>query len=397
MNRIESVSRKDARVAEKLARHKAFWERAEANSLLRSVGLFAPSLPVHLPQADGTEITRAETLTPDMVDPAAMVAEVERWLSGTPDVRMSAPRQSVAVFGTGDLLPFSQPFHKIPWLEAMLGCPITMTEGQIWNEHYPGGAEAFLEKGADIERSPWLELYREFVRLLRNRLDDRFPVTANTLLRGTCDLVAAVMGVQEACIGWIEQPKVMARLLRVVTDAHLAVVAAGNELLEPYADGPAEGGFMSGFGLWAPGPVTRMQADHSTLLSPDMYERQILPFDLEIIRSCPHCIFHLHNPGLHVAPALLEVDELDVIEVVVDPYPREERKPYEMDMYRKILERKPLILDVNFPSWEEAEWVLAELPHRGLNVNARFVPRVFEQLPPDVPAAERYLFGAQGA
>jgi hypothetical protein len=36
---------------------------------------------------------------------------------------------------------------------------------------------------------------------------------------------------------------------------------------------------------------------------------------------------------------------------------------------------------------------LAQLPHRGLNINARFVPKVFEQLPPDVPAGERYLFG----
>jgi len=48
MNRIESVSRKDARIAEKLGRHKAFWERAQENSLLRSVGVFAASMPVTL-------------------------------------------------------------------------------------------------------------------------------------------------------------------------------------------------------------------------------------------------------------------------------------------------------------------------------------------------------------
>jgi hypothetical protein len=221
-------------------------------------------------------------------------------------------------------------------------------------------------------------------------LHDRFPVSANTLFRGTCDLVAAVIGVKEAAMGWIDDPALMAELLRVVTDVQLAVVKAGNELVEPIADGPLEGGYMSGFGVWAPGPVARMQADHSTLLSPDMYEQQILPFDKEIIRSLPYCILHLHNPGLHVAPALLEVDELNVIEVVVDPYPNDDRKPYEMDMYRRILERKPLLLDVNFPSWEEAEWVVDELPHRGLNVNARFAPEVYEQLPVDLPFSETY-------
>ena len=111
-----------------------------------------------------------------------------------------------------------------------------------------------------------------------------------------------------------------------------------------------------------------------------MYEEQILPFDLEIIRSLPYCIFHLHNPGLHVAPALLEVDELNVIEVVVDPYPNDDRKPYEMDMYRRILERKPLLLDVNFPSWKEAEWVLSELPHRALAQRSEGPPQALGQL-----------------
>jgi hypothetical protein len=122
-----------------------------------------------------------------------------------------------------------------------------------------------------------------------------------------------------------------------------------------------------------------------------MYERQILPFDLEIIRACPHCIFHIHNPGLHLAPALLEVDELDVIEVVVDPYPSEARKPYEMAMYDRILERKPLILDVNFPSLDEAGWVLGELSHRGLCLNARFSEEVLASLPAGASTSETWV------
>ncbi len=391
MNKIISVSRKGARIAEKLGRHKAFWERAPENSLLRSVGVFAASMPVHLPQADGTAITHAERLTPDMVDPAAMVAEVERWLFDTPNPHLLAHRQGVASFGLGDLLPFSQPFFKIPWIEAMLGCPITMTEGQIWVQRHSGGTQAVLQQGRNLEHNPWFQLYRAFLSQLRSRLDDRFPVTANTLLRGPSDLVAAILGVREACVGWIDQPELMAKLMRVCTDANLAVIEAGYELLDPYADGPTEGGYISGWGIWAPGPVVRTQADHSTLLSPEMYEHQILPFDLEVIRACPCCIFHLHNPGLHVAPALIEVDELDVIEVVVDPYPDAARKPYEMAMYRRILERKPLILDVNFPSLEEADWVLGELAHRGLDLNARFSPETLALLPADAPASETYL------
>ena len=392
MSQIQSVPRDEARIKEKLAKHKAYWERAEENSFLHSIGVFAPSLPVRLPQADGSVVTQAEILTADKVNPVEMVKEVENWLTGDPDVRMTAPRQSVAVLGNGDLLPFSQPFHKIPWLEAMLGCPIMMTEGQIWNEHFAGGADEFLEKGVDLANNPWFELYKEFIRQLQSRLGSRFPVSANTLFRGTCDLVAAVIGVAEAAMAWIDEPKLMAKLLRIVTDVHLEVVEAGNALQKPIPDGPFAGGYMSGFGIWSPEPVTRMQADHSTLLSPEMYKEQILPFDKEIIKALPYCIFHLHNPGVHVAPALLEVDELNVIEVVVDPYPNDERKPYEMDMYKRILESKPLLLDFNFPSWEEAQWVMSELPHRGLNINARFTPDVYPEVPQDDPAAVMYYY-----
>jgi hypothetical protein len=391
--KIVQVSRSEARLSAKLRRHQAFWNRAERDSLLVSEGVFAASLPVHLPQADGTTITHTERLTADFVDPVAMIAEVERWSAGTPDPHLLSHWQAVASFGLGDALPFSQPFFKIPWLEAMLGCPITMTEGHIWVERHPGGAEAVIQKGANLRGNPWLELYCEFLRQLRDRLDHRFPVTANTLLRGPSDLVAAILGVREACVAWLDQPALMARLMRVCTDVHLAVIEAGYKRLSPYEGGPADGGYVTGWGIWAPGPVVRTQADHATLLSPGMYERQILPFDLEIIRACPHCIFHLHNPGLHLAPALLEVDELDVIEVVVDPYPSEVRKPYEMAMYARILERKPLILDVNYPSVEEADWVLGELSHRGLCVNARFSEDVLASLPVDSPARETWVLG----
>jgi hypothetical protein len=385
------VRRDGAGLTEKLRRHRAFWQREESGSLLRSVGVFAASMPVHLLQPDGTIITQTERLTPDMVHPGEMIAEVEGWLARSLDPHLLSHWQAVATLGLGDLLPFCQPFFKIPWIEAMLGCPITMTEGQIWVERHPGGAQAVIQRGANLEHDPWLELYCQFLRQLCSQLQDRFPVTANTLLRGPSDLVAAVLGVREACVGWVDQPDMMARLMRVCTDAHLAVIEAGDAVLGPYEGGPDEEGYLSGWGIWAPGPVVRMQADHSTLLSPRMYERQILPFDLEVICAAPHCIFHLHNPGLHVAPALIEVDELDVIEVVVDPYPSEERKPYEMAMYERILEHKPLILDVNFPSAEEADSVLGQLSHRGLCLNARFSPEVLASLPTDTPESETWV------
>jgi hypothetical protein len=350
------------------------------------VGVFAPSVPVRLPQPGGRVITHVERLEPDMIDPGALIAEYASWASNHVDLVTVAHRQFIASVGLGDVMPFSRPFSKIPWLEAMLGCPIKMTEGQIWVERYEGDLEQVIQRGARLEGDPWFQLYLEFLRQLRDRIGDRYPVSANTLLRGPSDLAAALMGIKEACMAWIDQPGLMANLMRVCTDANLAVIEAGYQVLKPY-----EGGYVSGYGIWSPVPVVRTQADHSTLLSPGMYARQVLPYDLEVIRACPRCIFHIHNNGYHIAPHLVQIPELDVIEVVVDPYPDAERKQYEIEMLQMIQRHKPLIVDVNFPSFQEAEQLLAQLSPRGLCYNARFDPETFASSAPHIPGKMAWL------
>jgi hypothetical protein len=377
---IASVSVTDPAFQSTLARHRAFLQCAQENSFLQSLGVFAPSVPVRLPQADGSAITRTERLEPDQIDPVSLADAFEAWDVHLADAVEISQRQTIALLGIGDLLPFSQPFFKVPWIEAMLGCPITMTEGQIWVRRYRGDLEDLARRGVRLEGNPWFKLYLNHLRVFRDRLGDRYPVTANTLLRGPSDLVANLMGVREACIGWIERPDLMARLMRVCTDANLAVIEAGHKALRPVA-----GGYVSGFGIWAPDLVVRTQADHSSLLSPAMYERQILPFDLEVIRAAPCCIFHIHNNGLHVAPFLAQIPELDVVQVVVDPYPSAKRKEYEIEMLQMVQQHKPLLLDVNFPSLEEADWFLSQLSRRGLCFNVRFAPETFQTVPSGAP------------
>ena len=369
-----------------IARHEAFWDRAERNSFLRSTGVFAPSVPIGLPQPDGTVVTQADPLQPDMIDPGALIDEVENWDPRRLDATLRAQGQYLVSLGLGDLMPLTRPLCKIPWIEAMLGCPLRMTEGHIWNEHYPGDPEEVIQRGVNFEHNPWLQLYLEFLRQLQSRLGDRFAVSAQANLRGTSDLAAAVMGVQEACIGWVDQPAFMARLMRVCTDAVLTVVEAAYRVLRPF-----QNGYASAYAIWAPGPVLHTQADHSTLLSPTMYKEQILPYDLEVIRSCPISIFHIHNEGLRIVPSLIEVPELNAIEVAMDPYPRGERRPYEVKMLQRILEHKLLILHVHLPCVEEGEWLLTQLPKRGLCFDAQLDLSDYEALPAGFPGSETWL------
>ena len=383
---LQRVSPESERFRALLDRHAAFWRHGE-DGFLRVTTQYEPSLPVGLPLADGSVVSSAEVVTPDMVVPALLIdqaARMDLWAPGGISLLHS---QYLAYVGHGDAPPSACPFGKIPWLEAMLGCPITMTEGHIWSEPYAGDPREVIARGAAIERSPWFQLYLEFVRLLPARLGDRFLVSANTLLRGACDLAAAILGVQGAAVGWLDDPPFMARVLRVCTDANLKVVEAGYRMLSP-----AHGGYLATWDIWGPAPIVATQADHSSLLSARVYEEQILPFDLEVARACPLCVFHLHNNGLHVAPALMERPEISAIEVVFDPYPIGKRRAWEVAMLQRIQQHKPLILNTVFPSYAESEWLLSQLDRRGLLFNARFAADA-PDLPDDMPGSDAWILG----
>jgi len=346
-------------------------------------------IPFLLRQSDGSHIRDAERLQPDMFDVAAMVDQVADWEPAWEDGVLRDQGQWLVHAGVGDGIPLSFAPTKMPWIEAMLGCPIALVDGEPWIGRYPGDPEEVIRRGANFEHTPWFQLYLEFLRQLQARLSKRFPLTANTLIRGAGDLAAEVMGVQEACVAWIEQPQLMARLLRVVTDAVLQMVEAGNKAVQPF-----QGGYPEIYASLAPGPVVSTQDDHSALISAKMYRQQILPYAREIIESCPCSVFHLHSGGLHIAPLLCDIPALSAIEVGIDSPPAEQRRPYEVQMLRMILERKAVILDMgppNVDSLAEYEGLLAQLPAGRLWARVGFEPAVYAALPDDFPGREVWL------
>lgn len=384
MSALQHVPLHSKRMSDLVAKHRAFW-RHQPEGVIQAVNVFAPSAKVRLPQPDGSVITHAERLTPDMIHPAEMIREVLAWDPAVEHPLLAAKEQVLAYPGVGELMPFSRPFFKIPWLEAMIGCPITMTEGQIWVERYPGDPIELLQRRAPFQHNPWLSLYVEFLQQIQSLAPTYLP-SANTLFRGPSDLVAAILGVKEACVGWYDAPQLMARLLRLGADANLAAIEAATSALKPVA-----GGYMSGYGLWSPTPIVRVQADHSSLLSPALYEHHILPYDREVIAACPTSMFHIHNNGYHIAPLLVQIDELDAIEVVVDPYPRGTRKAHEEQMMRMIQQHKPLMVDANLPSYDEARRLFDCLEPRGLYFNMQFDPEILTTLPADLPHSQVWL------
>lgn len=371
-----------------LRRHAAFWQHRNASEPLRYTGIYSQSSPVSLPQPDGSTLTDKREIEPRMVSPDQLITRIEQYGEEDLDAALALKGEYLVNVGQGDFLPLAMPLMKFPWLEAILGCPIEITAGQIWDREYPGDPEEVARDTSSFDNNPWFELYLEFLKKLQDRLFHRFYVSTSSNQRGVSDLAAAVMGVSEAAMGWLDDPPFMRRLLRRCTDAVLALVEAANSVIKPN-----DGGYACKWGLWSPEKIVATQADHASFVSPEVYRDIILPFDREVLQSSPMSIIHLHNNGLHHAPALLELPELNAIQVWVDPYPVGDRKIYEVEMLNRIATEKPLVVDVYQSSPEEADWLLDQLPQSNLFFKLWLEKEVYDILPEDYPGTQLWLRG----
>ncbi|NIV30391.1 MAG: hypothetical protein GWN58_13115, partial [Anaerolineae bacterium] len=106
---------------------------------------------------------------------------------------------------TGVDVPWAAfPLMTMPWVEAIIGCPIHHRDGNIWAGHwldtYERRDEIELRPG-----NPWLERLLEFTDWLARVSDGRFPVSVS-LMRGPLDLLAAIRGSERMCLDLFDYP-----------------------------------------------------------------------------------------------------------------------------------------------------------------------------------------------
>ena len=69
------------------------------------------------------------------------------------------------------------------------------------------------------------------------------------------------------------------------------------------------------FSSWAPGKMSKLQSDISTMISQDDYRRFVQPFIREQCQKIDYTLYHLDGVGaMHHLPALLEIEELNAIQ-----------------------------------------------------------------------------------
>jgi hypothetical protein len=262
----------------------------------------------------------------------------------------------------GDLIWSAAPFWGIPWVEAALGCGVvadhtsgsTVSTPPAWRDH----PLAVPEFSGNI---PWVAKMLEFIPALTELSGGRYPVGV-TLMRGISDLLSAIFGADEFVLRMVDEPAEVRAVVERLADFWIALGRRVLEQLPMFHGGT--GSFL--WGIWSPGKAIWFQEDAAALLSPSLYEQFILPADRSIVRAFDRTVVHVHPTQFNAARHLLDTD-VAVIELNVDH--DGPRAASMADLLRSILSRKPLLIWGDLLP-EDLDFLMTELPHRGLAINA---------------------------
>ena len=335
----------DNGLADLLTRHEGFWQR-EGDAPLMSVVEHRPlGERGGIPLADGTTSAEGCLVTPDLLEPARFYGE---------------PASFEVV--RGDFMGGQGP-PGMCWTEGAFGCPVRIVTGGPW-------AEPFVVDWRDerpIEPDQrWIDKLATFVDFLVKRAYGRHPVT-QPLFRGPVDMMFAGLGHEEACVAVKTSPEASDRILGGCAELFIHMAQMRLDGTPPFADG-----YLSGYGIWAPGPVVRTQVDNAAMLSPQTYRERILPHDRKVFEAFEFALIHLHSCCLHIIDDLVQEEALNCIQVSID-YPGGPLASEIMPRLRKILEHKPLI--VTGPVYQaELEELQLLQPAGGLCIQVQVVP-----------------------
>jgi hypothetical protein len=279
-------------------RHRAFWSRGSAETPI--IGNKRTTAFV-LGEYEFAVTDRP--LTPDDVE----IARVLEWAD--------ALYARGAGFLDGELVWGLPPLPGVPWMEAILGCPIwvSQTSGSLWANPWLDDWEA-IAGVLPLSSNPWYIKLLELTAALVQHAQGRYPVT-QTLMRGPADLAVAIRGHERFCLDMYDQPEAARRLAEFCADVWIEVAQAQFALLPAFA-----GGYTAPrLEVWAPGRLIRLEEDATILFSPLFYEKIFQDSDRRIVSQFEYSVIHTHSDNHKLIPSLLEIKELSAIQVLLDP------------------------------------------------------------------------------
>jgi hypothetical protein len=336
----------------KLQRHRAFLAMAPADRPLVGSNLFGLFLNEQYPNFS-RPIPEGRLVTPDDIRADLFLEDCEEHF------------QSYLALD-GDYPYIEGACAYVPWMEAIMGCPIRATATSMWAEPVIDDWHAWTWERPNLGKNAWALKLLELLDAVVDHSAGRYPV-APTLLRGPFDMLSALRGPAVLPLDMYDYPSEVRRAAALCTDVWIEVAKAQ---IARVPDSP-HGYFAAPHGLkfWAPERVIWLQEDVASLLSPRFYRDFVQPADRQIAAQFPWTGFHVHGTCCWVAEQLLDVPEVAVIELNHDADESGEEKVF--SACKKIQGHKPLVIWRDYRKegfWPWLERILDELSPRGLSI-----------------------------
>ncbi len=330
----------------KIERYQTFWNRDPVTRPLVGftlVGWFP------LEEFAVCRSWRSDYVTPEMVRPKEFLED-----------HLRVVREGEMV--DDDLIRGASPaLVTIPWLPAILGCPLRLLPQSVLGEELRLSWEEAL--AVRLNRgSPWYRKYMEFTDALVRAADGEFPVSHSPDL-GPTDIHAVLRGHSESILDLQDEPEKSARLLARCGEIFRDI------FIDLWRRIPLfHGGYYDAqYSLWSPGPIIRMQEDATSVYSPALYRKLVQPVDRWLASQFPSNFIHLHSTSMFLLDAFLEIEEIRCFEVNNDVGgpPIERMASY----YRRIQEAGKLLLVRGSFTPGELRVLMDQLEPRGLFLN----------------------------
>jgi len=227
-----------------------------------------------------------------------------------------------------DMLPVANTQLGPGSLAAILGAVFEGGEDTIWIHPNPNYTDDIK---FDCNHPNWL-LHKDLLRACKRRAQGHYYVGMPDLMEGL-DVLAAIKGTDKVLLDTVMQPEVLERQMQQINDIYFRVF---DELYDIIREGD-EMAFCY-FSCWAPGKMSKLQSDISTMISQDDYRRFVQPFIREQCQKIDYTLYHLDGVGaMHHLDALLEIDELNAIQWTPGVGEPQGGSPKWYDLYKKIL------------------------------------------------------------
>ena len=205
-----------------------------------------------------------------------------------------------------DMLPVANTHLGPGSLAAILGGVFEGGPDTIWIHPDPNYQDDFQFD----PNHPNFLLHKALLKAVKEKAKGNYFVGMPDLMEGL-DVLAAMKGTDKVLLDTVMQPDVLEEQVQRINDIYFKVY---DELYDIIKEDNGEMAFCY-FSSWAPGRMTKLQSDISTMISVDDYRRFVQPFISQQCDKIDYTLYHLDGVGaLHHLPALLEVEKLNAVQ-----------------------------------------------------------------------------------